>query len=60
MRRSQLKASVHRPRIGRKRPPREADVAQVVSTDNSNCKRKKPARDHSDLAFHCEAVARIV
>src|SRR5262249_18960762 len=60
MRRSQLKASVHRPRIGRKRPPREADVEQVVSTDNSNCKRKKPARDHSDLAFHCEAVARIV
>ena len=31
-----------------------------MSTDNSNCKRKKPARDHSDLAFHCEAVARIV
>src|SRR6516164_2320428 len=60
MRRSQLKASVHRPRIGRKRPPREADVEQVVSTDNSNSKRKKPARDHSDLAFHCEAVARIV
>src|SRR6516164_5451789 len=60
MRRSQLKASVHRPRIGRKRPPREADVEQVVSTDNSNSKREKPARDHSDLAFHCEAVARIV
>jgi putative DNA primase/helicase len=60
MRRSQLKASVHRPRIGRKRPPREADVEQVVSTDNSNSKRKKPARDHSDLASHCEAVARIV
>ena len=31
-----------------------------MSTDNSNSKRKKPARDHSDLAFHCEAVARIV
>src|SRR5262249_26029198 len=38
----------------------EADVEQVVSTDNSNSKRKKPTRDHSDLAFHCEAVARIV
>jgi hypothetical protein len=46
--------------LAEKRPPREADVEQVVSTDNSNSKRKKAARDHSDLAFHCEAVARIV
>src|SRR5262249_45402939 len=60
MRRSQLKASDHRLSIGRKSPASEADVEQVVSTDNSHCKRKKPARDHSDLAFHCEAVARIV
>ena len=58
MRRS--KASVHRSRIGRKRPPREADLEQVVSADSSNSKRKKPTRDHGDLAFHCEAVARIV
>ena len=58
MRRS--KASVHRSRIARKRPPREADLEQVVSADSSNSKRKKPTRDHGDLAFHCEAVARIV
>src|SRR5262245_14176407 len=54
------KASVHRSRIGRKRPPREAAVEQVVSADNSNSKRKMPTRDHSDLAFDCEPVARLV